>query len=314
MTLDRPLALVARRTLRVLVAAACTWPALAGAEAVFFEQISPGTSSAPLYFSGQSHEMAEDLPFTGTQQLSSFTFGYRASIPVRVTFRFYGVNASTTLPGVKLAELVRELPVGAALATITLSPEEQFAFSAQPNLYPGSAAYSTAVAERTGGWYSITFATLDGSLIPPDTGLRMAQHTVSYSYLLDMTTGKSTGISDANGTAPQGMYLRLCSSASTNVPLPTVAGIVISPPSVKSGTSAKMMPVMAYQAPHGGTVVKMKSSNPRAASVPSEVTVPAGSSTLLFSANTGRVRKTEVVTISAEANGSSAAAVLTVTP
>jgi len=316
MILDRLRGRMTRLALQVLSAAACVLPVMAHAEALFFQQIKPGTFSFPIYFqAGATNEIAEDIPFTGTQQLSSFTFGYKASVPVRVTFRFYGVDGNTELLGAKLVEIVREFPAGEDTPTVTLAADEQFAFPAQPNLYPGNDAYANAVAPRTGGWTSVTFATLDGSPLPSDIGFRMAQPTVSYPYLLDVATGKQTGLSDANGSLPQGMYLQLRSSVSTDVPVPTVAAVLMSPPSVKAGTQAKATYVLSSQVPFEGTVVKLKSSNPKVASVPSESLATTGFSTGTVSVTTGaRVRKTEVVTITAEANGSTASVALTVTP
>lgn len=50
----------------------------------------------PLYYTFTSgYEWADDMPFTGTQRVSSFKIGYKSPEPVHATFRFYGVDPST---------------------------------------------------------------------------------------------------------------------------------------------------------------------------------------------------------------------------
>ncbi|MFZ1827325.1 MAG: hypothetical protein WAW42_00830, partial [Candidatus Competibacteraceae bacterium] len=61
-----------------------------------------------------------------------------------------------------------------------------------------------------------------------------------------------------------------------------------------------------------GAVVRLSSSKPAVASVPSTVNVSAGSSSASFAIRTYKVRTNTAVTITATVNGKSTSAVLTV--
>lgn len=92
-----------------------------------------------------------------------------------------------------------------------------------------------------------------------------------------------------------------------------VARITASPSTVKAGASATALPVLTSEAPIEGTTVKFTSSNPKLVSVPSEIVIPAGASNQTVNLHTySRVKSTQVVTITAEANGSRVSTTLTV--
>lgn len=90
-------------------------------------------------------------------------------------------------------------------------------------------------------------------------------------------------------------------------PIPTA--LTLSPTIVQGGKIAKGTVTVSAST---GTVVKLTSSNPAIASVPSTVTVPSGSSTATFTVQTSRVRTNTSVTITATANGMSISATLIV--
>jgi len=88
--------------------------------------------------------------------------------------------------------------------------------------------------------------------------------------------------------------------------------VVMSPPSVNGGDGTSGIVFLSGAAPAGGTTVALSSSNPAVASVPSSVTVGAGSTNWGFPVTTSSVSSTTSVTISATLNGLTRTAVLTV--
>ncbi len=100
------------------------------------------------------------------------------------------------------------------------------------------------------------------------------------------------------------------SSTSSSV---TVSSVTLSPSSVTGGSSSTGT-VTLSAAPSGGATVSLTSSDPSVASVPSSVTVNAGSTSATFPVTTSTVTTQTSVTITASYNNSSASATLTVNP
>jgi len=73
-------------------------------ESVFYSNIFPSViTTSPVYSTGGTREWADDVPFSASQVVSSFRIGYKSFYetdpPFRATFRFYGVDPATGLPG-----------------------------------------------------------------------------------------------------------------------------------------------------------------------------------------------------------------------
>jgi trimeric autotransporter adhesin len=92
----------------------------------------------------------------------------------------------------------------------------------------------------------------------------------------------------------------------------TLASLILSPRSVKGGNSSTGTVTLSAAAPAGGAVVTTSSSN-TVATVPSSVTVAAGSTSATFTVSTQRPSADTTVTISATFNGTTKTAALTVT-
>jgi len=93
----------------------------------------------------------------------------------------------------------------------------------------------------------------------------------------------------------------------------TLNSVTISPSSVAGGTNTSGFVSLSAGAPAGGAVVALSSSDPAVASLPSSVTVGAGSTASGFTVATSAVSTTRSVTISATYNGVTRTAALTVT-
>ena len=97
---------------------------------------------------------------------------------------------------------------------------------------------------------------------------------------------------------------------------PVIALTVQLTPSVlgEGGASSANKVIIPTAAPQGGATVTLTSSNPVVAGVPPSVSIPEGSTWAAFPVSAGPVASSQAVSISADYNGSAAAASLTVNP
>ena len=95
---------------------------------------------------------------------------------------------------------------------------------------------------------------------------------------------------------------------------PKVTSVTVANASIASATTTTGTVTLSTNAPVGGKVVTLSSSNTGVATVPVSVTVPAGSNTATFTITAGTVVANTAVTITASTNGSSGTATVTVTP
>jgi VCBS repeat protein/FG-GAP repeat protein len=95
---------------------------------------------------------------------------------------------------------------------------------------------------------------------------------------------------------------------------PSLAGIALNPASVVGGTTSQGTASLTSAAPAGGVVVTLSSSNTGAATVPANVTVPAGAFSATFTVSTASVTGSTSATITGAFAGVARSATLTVTP
>ena len=95
---------------------------------------------------------------------------------------------------------------------------------------------------------------------------------------------------------------------------PKVTSVTVASANVASTATTTGTVTLSTNAPVGGKVVTLSSSNTGVATVPVSVTVPAGSNTATFTITAGTVAANTAVTITASTNGSSGTATVTVTP
>ena len=93
-----------------------------------------------------------------------------------------------------------------------------------------------------------------------------------------------------------------------------VASVTLSPTTVSSGTNATATVTLDGPAPAGGTAVGVSSNNVAAATVPPNVTVPAGSTSTTFTVTSHPVATPDFAAISATAGQVTQTAVLNVNP
>jgi hypothetical protein len=121
------------------------------------------------------------------------------------------------------------------------------------------------------------------------------------------------GASDSP-TSPSPTASRDTSPTSPTSPGLTLAGVSVSASSVVSQQEAQGSVSLSGVAPAGGAVIRLSSSNPAAARVPSTVTVAPGASEAAFAVASNTVATTQTVTINASYASVTRSASLTVRP
>ena len=95
---------------------------------------------------------------------------------------------------------------------------------------------------------------------------------------------------------------------------PSMASLALNPAAVSGGSTSTATVTLSSAAPSGGASVAVASSNTAVASVPAQITVPAGAMSATFSVTSKTVVASASATISASYGGSTRTAVLTVSP
>jgi hypothetical protein len=149
---------------------------------------------------------------------------------------------------------------------------------------------TTATVGSTGG--TVTQATVSG--IPNGT----------YFWRVQAVNGTAVG----QYSAPRSFTV-----TGTTSP-PSLAGVGVSPGTVKGGTPATGTVFISLPAPAGGTTVALTNSAPAVASVPAAVTVPAGATQATFTVTTQPVTSSWTAVITATLGGDSRFAFLSVVP
>jgi len=277
------------------------------ADTLFYSNITPPVfTTSPVYFTPGADEWADDVPFSGTQLVSSFTFGYKTSESVIAYFRFYGVDASTGKPGQVFNEIYRVLPAGDLTQTILLTTAEQFYYSAEQGLNQTAS---------NGGWFSIRFESLTGGPLPYDLRVRLARGSSS-NTLYDVTTGATIVTLDPDGFLPASFYLQMTSGQGVSLPGPQPGELLLVPSTVVAGSVVLGTVVLDGLAPAGGVTVDLASSNSKVAKPDqNSILIPEGQDRAQFNIGTTTKvsRSGKSVTITATANNASVSASLFVT-
>jgi hypothetical protein len=100
----------------------------------------------------------------------------------------------------------------------------------------------------------------------------------------------------------------------TTTTVVSLSAVSVSPTSVVGGGASLGTITLTGAAPSGGALVSLSNANPSVATIPSSVTVAAGSSTATFTVSTSAVTANTSVVITGTYNGVSRSTTLTVTP
>jgi hypothetical protein len=243
------------------------------------------------------------LPATVTvlagQPTLSFTYGTNVTpvtTPVTITATWNGVTTSTTF---SLTATPPQAPAG-----LTLNPSSTTgsAGSTGTVTLATTAASDTLVGLTSGNQ---TVATVPASVVVP-AGSASATFAISTA---GVTTSTIVTIGATAGGVTRNADLTVLPAANTAVSL---SSLTVSPTAVQGGASVTGTATLTAPAPAGGALVTLSSANTAVATLPTGITVPAGSTSATFTITTIAASASTPVTISATFGGTTRTTVLTV--
>ena len=209
----------------------------------------------------------------------------------------YGSTATTTLTIVANA---------AALSSVTLNPT---------TVTGGSTSEGTVnlTSGAPSGGAVVSLSSSDTAKATVPTSLTVAVGSTSAGFIVN-----TSAVTSATNVTISGAYAGVSKSAilTINPPPPSVglSALSVFPTSVVGGSTSQGTVTLTAAAPSGGASVSLSSSNTAIATVPTSVTVAAGSTSTGFVVNTSVVTSASNVTIGGSYAGTSKSAVLTVNP
>jgi len=232
----------------------------------------------------------------GTMSVTSGSGG-SAAIYVISSSKFVAVPLSDPKPAILIFEQSSP-PSTAPSYTLSASP------TSLTITQGGNGTSAIRVTPQNGFSGSVS---LSASGLPSGVTASFSPNPATTTSTLTLTAGTAatTGtvtvtITGTSGTLTNTTTITL---AVAPPPLPTVSSLELNPTSVIGGTQSSTGTVtLSGPAPAGGAQVLLSSNN-RAASVPSSVTVPAGATSATFTVNTSMVLVTTSANISASYNG-----------
>lgn len=233
-------------------------------------------------------ELADDVPFTGSQTVTRFTILYHADTAVNATFKFSGVNQTTGGVGATVATFTASnLAAGDHVFTMDLTPAQQFVWTAAPKL--------RNQPQVNGGYFSARFTSATGA------GSGGARWFVGINDSLEGYFNVTQGIliSGNNINIPTSLYLQIYSLEAAATP-PTFFDLRVNPLSFTAGATLHGLVTLNRAAPAGGALVDLTGDN---VAVPDTVIVPAGQATVEFDVITAPVTVTTAAFVEAVFNG-----------
>jgi hypothetical protein len=200
-----------------------------------------------------------------------------------------------------------------AAGQITIAPTALKSLTISPSTITGGGAQPGGIVMLTGeappGGASVTLSSDSPAVTPPASVFVPAgSPSVSFPIPTSAVASNTTATITAswNGTTVQ--------STVTLTPQQHPASLTLSPTSTVGQSGGSFATVTIASAQSTDLTLQVMSSNPAVASVPTAVTIPAGSTTGGFNVFTTAVTTQTVVTISVSGGGTTQSAALTVTP
>src|SRR5882672_8826613 len=225
----------------------------------------------------------------GTMTVTSGTGG-DAVIYMISPAKFVAVSLNDPNPAVLDFELSSAAPASVTLSSLSVNP----ASVTGGNSSTGTVTLSGA-APSGGAMVTLSSSNTTAARVPSSVTVAAGATTATFTV---STSAVSTS-TQVTLSASFGGVIQTASLTVTSPPLPTVSSMTLNPTSVVGGTQSSAGTVtLSGPAPAGGAQVALSSSN-GAASVPSSVTLPTGTSRATFPVNTSAVTSSTPVTISA---------------
>jgi hypothetical protein len=187
----------------------------------------------------------------------------------------------------------------AALSSITVSPTSVIGGnSSTGTLTLTRAAASNVVVNLSSNNASAT--------VPPLVTVPQGATTASFSI-------GTTPVASSTVASISAVYNGVTKTATLTITRPTLSSLKLNPSKVVGGNSSTGTVTLSGAAPPTGITVQLTSNRTTVATVPSSVTIAAGTTAATFTVTTNRVRSTTNATISGTSAGVTRSAVLTVT-
>jgi hypothetical protein len=259
-----------------------TGPAPVGGTAVSLNSSVPSAASVPANVT---------VPAGSTSAVFTITTNPVAGpIPVTVTALYSGVTKTATLTVNPLA-----------LSMLSVSP---------PAVLGGTTSQGTVTLNGAAPSSGVSVSL--GSSVPSAASVP-ANVTVSAGSTSAVFTITTNPVAGSTPVTISALYSGATKTAALTVAASGVSALSVSPTSVFGGILSQGTVTLSGPAPSGGTAISLSSDTPSAASVPANVTVPAGSTSAVFTITTNPVPGSTTVTITAN-YGSIMTASLTVKP
>jgi len=191
---------------------------------------------------------------------------------------------------------------------------------------PVLASFTVSPASVIGGSKSVGTVTLSGPAATGGVGVTLSSNSTSATIQSQVTVlaGATTATVSIGTVAIPSTVVATISAAQGGISLPEsltvqAAGLIsasVSPNAIVGGSATKVTGTVSISgpAPVGGATVGLSSSNTSAATVPTSVTIPAGSTTATYPVATLQVSATTTPTVTATYNGVTLNSTLTVNP
>ncbi len=238
-----------------------------------------------------------------------------ASVPASITVPAGSTSATFSVTTQQLSSTVAVLISATynganASSTLTINPYSVASLSLAPTTVPGgtSSTGTVKLVQTTGSLgANVTLGVNSTDAQVPNTvfvpgGSNQATFSVTTNGVANDKTVKVTaGIGSSQQTA------------SLTITAPVLSSVTVSPTSVVGGSISTGTVTLIGNAPTGGVVIGLTSSNTSVATVPLSVTIPAGTNTATFPINTSGVLTNATVTITATDVGNTSTTTKTAT-
>jgi uncharacterized repeat protein (TIGR03803 family) len=247
--------------------------------------------------------------------------GGSATVPSSVTVAAGNTSASFTVTTTSVtttttAVITGTLGSSSAQASLTITPASAVSVSQlilNPIDVTGGSTSTGTVSLSAGAPPGGSVVTLSSSSVSASlpSSVTVAAGNTSASFTITTTSVTTTTTAVITGTLGSGS----AQASLTILPAASVSlsSLTLNPTSVSGGSSSTGTVTLSGNAPSGGAVVMLTSRNTSVATVPSSVTVAAGSTSATFTVSTQKVSQNTNVTISGTYAGATQSATLTVT-
>ncbi len=239
------------------------------------------------------------------------------SVPTTVTVPAGSTSAAftiTTYPvaGSTSVTITADDGVNQNTAMLTVSPPALNSFSTSPTSVLGgsiSEGTVTLTGAAPSGGVAVSLSSDTPSTVSVPTAVTVPAGSTSAAFTI--TTYPVAGSTSVIITVDHNGVTK---TATLTVNPPVLSTLSVSPASVVGGINSQGTVTLNGAAPIGGVAISLSSDTPSVASVPTTVTVPAGSASAAFTITTYPVAGSTSVIITADHSGVTKTATLTVYP